>query len=77
MSNTELIELLKFLGLILLSVYISFSVFLTFMITTNMVRIEYTDDKEHSNKEYFFLILEIIIFWPFLLLKSEISKGDK
>ena len=77
MVSPELKEILKFLGLILFTIYTTFSMFLTIIITTNIVKIEYTDDKEHSNKEYFFTILGVIIFWPFLLVKSEISKEDK
>lgn len=77
MSKLELLELLKFLGLALLSVYLSFSIFITFLITTNKIILTWTDNKEHSKKEYLLTLLAIVLFWPFFLLKSEISKEDK
>ena len=77
MSKPELLELLKFLGQILFLVYLSFSIFITFLIVTNAMRLEYTDEKEHSKFEYIITLLSVIIFWPFYLIKSEISKGDK
>ena len=77
MSKLELLELLKFLGLILFIAYFSFSMFLILMFITNMLRFEFTDNKEHSRFEYILTLVGIIIFWPFLLIKSEISKEDK
>lgn len=77
MSKLELLELLKFLGLTLLSVYISFSIFITFLITTNKIILTWTDNKKHSKKEYLLTLLTIVLFWPFYLTKSEILKEDK
>lgn len=77
MSNYELRELFIGLGFILLTVYMSFSLFLVLMLISNRMILTWTDDKEHSNKEYIFTVIGVIIFWPFLLIKSEISKEDK
>ena len=77
MSNYELKEFCIGLGLMLLTVYISFSLFLVLMLISNRMILTWTDDKEHSNKEYIFTVIGVIIFWPFLLIKSEISKEDK
>lgn len=77
MLNYELRELSIRLGLILLTIYMSFSLFLAFMLVSNRMILTWTDDKEHSNKEYIFTVIGVIIFWPFLLIKSEISKEDK
>jgi len=77
MSNYELRELFIGLGFILLTVYIAFSLFLVLMLVSNRMILTWTDDKEHSNKEYIFTVIGVIIFWPFLLIKSEISKEDK
>lgn len=77
MSNLEVVELLKFLGLILLTIYLSFCIFLILLLITGKMKFEYTDNKKHSKFEFMISIIAFIIFWPFYLIKSEISKGDE
>ena len=72
----DIIEILKFLGLILLIPYLSFSMFLILMIISNRLSFTYSDDKEHSRTEYLFDLIKIVVFWPYYLIKADISKED-
>lgn len=76
MINYELKEFLIGVGTIIFAIYLSFSVFLMLMLISNRITLIWIDDKEPSDKEYTLMIITVILFWPFFLIKSKISKGD-